>query len=110
MQNVDVSSKILFEIDDYLDKLVQKIELLSYINPTNIEEQKERFFASKYLTDPIFTYPQIDFDKFKLHREMFTLPIERIEDKVLKQLYEDIIYFYSGLIQCIETIGEGKNF
>lgn len=110
MQNVDVSSKILFEIDDYLDKLVQKIELLSYINPTNIEKQKERFFASKYLTNPIFNYPQINFDKFKLHREMFTLPIERIEDKVLKQLYEDIIYFYSGLIQCIETIGEGKKF
>ena len=110
MQNVDVSSKALFEIDDYLDKLVQKIELLSYINPTNIEEQKERFFSSKYLTDPVFTYPPIDFNKFKLHRELFTLPIERIEDKVLKQLYEDIIYFYSGLIQCIETIGEGKKF
>jgi len=110
MQNVDVSSKTLFEIDDYLDKLVQKIELLSYINPTNIEEQKERFFSSKYLSDPIFTYPPIDFNKFKLHRELFTLPIERIEDKVLKQLYEDIIYFYSGLIQCIETIGEGKKF
>ena len=110
MQNVDVSSKALFEIDDYLDKLVQKIELLSYINPTNIEEQKERFFSSKYLTDPVFTYPPIDFDKFKLHRELFTLPIERIEDKVLKELYEDIIYFYSGLIQCIETIGEGKKF
>ncbi len=107
MQNVDVSSKALFEIDDYLDKLVQKIELLSYINPTNIEEQKERFFSSKYLTDPVFTYPPIDFDKFKLHRELFTLPIERIEDK---ELYEDIIYFYSGLIQCIETIGEGKKF
>lgn len=110
MQNVDVSSKTLFEIDDYLDKLVQKIELLSYINPTNIEEQKERFFSSKYLSDPVFTYPPIDFNKFKLHRELFTLPIERIEDKVLKQLYEDIIYFYSGLIQCIETIGEGKKF
>ena len=110
MQNVDVSSKTLFEIDDYLDKLVQKIELLSYINPTNIEEQKERFFSSKYLSDPVFTYPPIDFDKFKLHRELFTLPIERIEDKVLKQLYEDVIYFYSSLIQCIETIGEGKKF
>ena len=25
-------------------------------------------------------------------------------------LYKDIIYFYSGLIQSIETIGEGKKF
>ena len=110
MQQVNVANKELLDIDTYLDSLVQKIELLSYINPTNIEEQKKKFFASKYLSEPVFTYPQIDFDKFKLHREMFTLPIEKIEDDVLKHLYEDIIYFYSGLIQCIETIGEGRKF
>ena len=51
-----------------------------------------------------------DFDKFKLHREFFTQSIELIEDPELKVLYEEIIYFYSGLIQCIETVGEGKKF
>jgi len=110
MQQIDMATKALFEIDTQLDQLVQKIELLSYINPTNIEEEKQKFFASEYKVDPVFTYPNIDFDKFKLHREMFTLPIERIDDEVLKQLYEDIIYFYSGLIQCIETVNEGKKF
>ncbi len=105
-----MATKALFEIDTYLDQLVQKIELLSYINPTNIEQEKQRFFTSEYKVDPVFKYPNIDFDKFKMHREMFTLPIERIDDKVLKQLYEDIIYFYSGLIQCIETVNEGKKF
>ncbi len=110
MQSVDVGQQALFEIDNRLDTLVQKIELLSYINPTNIEVQKERFFTSEYHKEPVFTYPKMDFDKFKLHRELFSLPIEQIEDKVLRQLYEDIIYFYSGLIQCIETIGEGKKF
>lgn len=110
MQQVDMATKALFEIDDNLDKLVQKIELLSYINPTNIEAEKQRFFESKYVIDPVFSYPNINFDKFNLHRKMFDLPIERINDVILKQLYEDIIYFYSGLIQCIETIGEGKKF
>ncbi len=105
-----MATKALFEIDTYLDELVQKIELLSYINPTNIEEEKKRFFASKCKIDPVFTYPKMDFDKFKLHREMFILPIEHINDEVLKKLYEDIIYFYSGLIQCIETVNEGKKF
>ena len=110
MQYADVDQKGLFEIDERLDVLVQRIELLSYINPTNIEEQKERFFASNCLEDPVFFYPKIDFDKFKLHRQLFSLPIEQIENKVLRQLYEEIIYFYSGLIQCIETIGDGKKF
>ena len=34
------------------------------------EEEKQKFFASKYLTDPTFVYPHRDFDKFKLHKEL----------------------------------------
>lgn len=110
MNDSNVDTAPLFKIDKYIDNLVKKIELLSYVNPINIEEEKQKFFASKYLTDPTFVYPHRDFDKFKLHKELFTQPIDLIEDKQLRDLYEEIIYFYSGLIQCIETIGEGKKF
>ena len=110
MSNIEIEQKALFQIDRRIDELVKKIELLSYVNPVNIEEEKAKFFASKYLTDPVFEYPGIDFDKFKLHRELFTQPIEQIDNSEIRQLYEDIIYDYSGLIQCIETIGEGKKF
>lgn len=110
MNETSVAMQTLFKIDNRIDELVKKIELLSYVNPINIEEEKKKFFASKYLTDPNFKYPKRDFDKFKLHREFFTLPIEDIQDKRLRALYEEIIYSYSGLIQCIETIGEGKKF
>lgn len=106
----DAVTKALLEIDKNIDALVKQIELLSYVNPINIEAEKSRFFASKYLTDPVFKYPTINFDKFKLHRALFTQSIEVIEDIEVKNLYEDIIYAYSGLIQCIETIGSGKKF
>ncbi|WP_452225932.1 flavohemoglobin expression-modulating QEGLA motif protein [Lacinutrix cladophorae] len=110
MNAANTDTKNLLKIDSRIDELVKKIELLSYVNPTNIEAEKERFFSSKYLTDPIFTYPTINFDRFKLHRELFAQPIEQIEDKEIRALYEDIIYAYSGLIKCIETIGEGRKF
>ncbi len=110
MNESSVATKTLLEIDHYIDNLVKKIELLSYVNPINIEAEKDKFFASKYLTDPEFIYPEIDFDKFKLHRKFFSQPLELIEDDVIRNLYKDIIYAYSGLIQCIETIGEGKKF
>ncbi|WP_422093999.1 flavohemoglobin expression-modulating QEGLA motif protein [Tenacibaculum sp. MEBiC07804] len=110
MMDTTVNTKKLFEIDQRIDQLVKEIELLRYVNPVNIEEEKTKFFASKYLTDPNFIYPERDFDKFKLHSEFFALPLEEIEDEKIRDLYEDIIYFYSGLIQCIETIGEGKKF
>ena len=110
MIDTSVNTEKLFEIDKRIDQLVKEIELLRYVNPVNIEEEKTKFFASKYLTDPNFIYPERDFDKFKLHSEFFALPLEDIEDEMIRDLYEEIIYFYSGLIQCIETIGEGKKF
>ncbi len=105
-----IATQNILHIDKRIDELVKKIELLRYVNPINIEEEKEKFFTSKYLTDPKFLYPKRDFDKFKLHSEFFALPLDTIEDERIRNLYEEIIYFYSGLIQCIETIGEGKRF
>ena len=104
------NAKILLAVDKSIDTLVKQIELLGYVNPINIESEKTRFFASKYLTDPVFTYPPVNFDKFKLHRQLFTQPLEQIEDDTIRDLYQDIIYTYSGLIQCIGTIGKGKQF
>ncbi len=100
----------LFDIDSNLDRLVQRIELLSYINPNNIEQEKRRFFASKYTETPEFHYPKVKFDAYKLQRLFFSQRLERIEDEEIRQLYEDIIYYYSGMIECIDTIGQGKRF
>lgn len=107
---VSIKNQKLFEIDKKIDALVKKIEMLNYVNPNNIEEAKVKFYKSKYLEDPKFTYPKRDFDKFSLHKEFFALKIDDIEDDKLRDFYEEIIYFYSGLIQCIETIGKGKRF
>lgn len=100
----------VFQIDANLDRLVRKIELLSYINPQNIEKEKQRFFASKYTVEPEFKYPKLKFDPYKLHRLFFSQRLERIGDDRLRKLYQDIIYYYANMVQCIETIGKGKNF
>lgn len=100
----------LFEVDANLDRLVRRIELLSHVNPINIEKQKQRFFASKYAIDPVFNYPKIKFDPYKVHRLLFSQRLERIEDEQIRKLYKDIIYYYANMVQCMETIGQGKKF
>lgn len=102
--------KELFEIDANLHRLVRRIELLNYINPLNIAAEKKKFFASKYNYQPQFNYPKKRFNGYKLHRLFFSQRLERIEDEDIRQLYEDIIYEYSGLIECVETIGQGRKF
>lgn len=105
-----VVRKQLFEIDENIDKLVKKIELLDFINPINIEEEKQKFFKSRYLKEPNFKYPEISFDAFELHQSFFNQEIETIEDEIVKNLYKDIIYSYTSLIECIDTIGKGEKF
>ena len=100
----------LFDIDANLNRLVKKIELLNYINPLNIESEKKKFFSSKYNYEPNFKYPKIKFNGYKLHRLFFSQRLERIDNDDIRQLYEDVIYEYSGLIECIETINKGRKF
>ncbi|PRX54773.1 flavohemoglobin expression-modulating QEGLA motif protein [Flagellimonas meridianipacifica] len=100
----------IFEIDANLHRLVRRIELLSYVNPLNIEKEKQQFFASKYKSEPNFKYPKLKFNPYKLHRLFFSQRLERIEDDVIRKFYQDVIYFYANMIQCIETIGRGKHF
>ena len=100
----------LFDIDANLDRLVKRIELLSYVNPINIEKEKQRFFTSKYKEEPVFKYPTLKFDPYKLHRLFFSQRLERIKDDQIRQLYKEIIYHYANMVQCIETIGKDHEF
>ncbi|MDX1362968.1 MAG: flavohemoglobin expression-modulating QEGLA motif protein [Arenibacter latericius] len=100
----------VFEIDANLDRLVKKIELLTYLNPQNIEKEKQRFFASKYTDAPVFKYKKLQFDPYALHQQLFSQKVERIQDKQIRKFYQEVIYYYANMIQCIETIGQGKRF
>lgn len=100
----------LFDIDSNLNRLVKRIELLSYVNPLNIEKEKQRFFSSKYIAQPEFKYPKLKFDPYKLQRLFFSQRLERIQDETIRKSYQDVVYYYANMIQCIETIGRGKKF
>lgn len=100
----------LFQVDNNLNRLVQKIELLNYINPINIEREKRNFFSSKYNENPKFHYRKIDFNPHKLQQALFSQDIDAIRDDESRAFYRDVIYDYSSLVQCIENIGKDRKF
>lgn len=109
-EDLVANNQSLFDIDGNLHRLVKNIELLNYINPLNIEQEKKRFYSAKFNYEPQYKYPKIKFNAYKLHRLFFSQRLERIEDEEIRKLYEDIIYDHSSLIECIENIGLGKKF
>lgn len=100
----------VFAIDADLDRLIKKIELLTYLNPLNIEKEKHRFFSSKYVDEPVFKYKKLQFDPYKLNRLFFSQRLERIKDEQIMKFYREVVYYYANMIQCIETIGQNKKF
>src|SRR6056297_1834353 len=102
--------KTLLEIDQNLDRLVREIDVLNYLNPLNIEQEKKRFFGSKFSEDPVFKYRKLKFDPYTLQRQLFSQRLEDIPDEDIHKLYYDAIYEYSGLVQCVATVGKGKKF
>ena len=100
----------VFAIDANLDRLVKKIELLTYLNPLNIEKEKHRFFSSKFVNEPVFKYKKLQFDPYKLNRLFFSQRLERIKDEQIMKFYQEVVYYYANMIQCIETIGQNKKF
>lgn len=97
----------LFDIDANLNILLKKNEVLNYINPSNIERYKKQFFFSKYARESVFKYPKFKFNGFKLQRLFFSQRLERIQDDDIRQRYEDVIYEYSALIECLGSINRG---
>ncbi len=100
----------LLEIDKNLDRLVREIDVLNYLNPLNIEQEKKRFFTSKFAEDPVFKYRKVKFNPFNLQRQFFSQRLEDIPDEEIRKLYHDTIYEYSGLVQCVASVGQQKKF
>ncbi|MGJ8685052.1 MAG: flavohemoglobin expression-modulating QEGLA motif protein [Nonlabens sp.] len=107
--SLNPSHAAIHDIDANVHRLVRNIELLAYINPLNIAQERKLFFKEKFNYEPVFNYRKVKFKPYKLHRLFFSQRLERIEDESIQSLYKDVIYTYSGLVQCIETIKEPSN-
>lgn len=100
----DLQKKII-EIDRELYDALKNFELLGYLTPINIEQEKKRFFESKSSINPEFIYRPIKLDPSELKRKIHRLPIERITDVHVQRLYESVINAYSDKIDMLSTIG-----
>lgn len=97
-QGLDDSLKI---VDGELHSMLKKLELLENVNPTNIESEKKKFFASRFRTPPKFKYKPLSIDTNELRRELYRLPLDKIKDIHLKWLFEEIIDYKASRLDLL---------
>lgn len=100
--------KNLLKIDKDLFKLLQNFELLSAIVPQNTNTEKKRFFKNRFAVTPKFTYHPTQINVPKLKAQLLNLPIDKIKDISVRNMYEAVINSYFDKLDLIATVGSSK--
>ncbi|OFM82985.1 flavohemoglobin expression-modulating QEGLA motif protein [Weeksella sp. HMSC059D05] len=98
----------LIKVDKKLFSLVNNFELLSVINPMNLEFEKMKFFASKYNYEPQFKYHPINLNPLEFKRKLTSINVERIDDSSIQKMYIDTISAYMDKVDMLANIGSEK--
>ncbi len=100
--------KDLIKIDNQLFNIAKDFEIISLINPINIDQERKKFVKSKYSENPEFIYNQLSINPFEFKRKLYNIPVEKINDISLRLLYQDVIDSYADKIDIIASIGTEK--
>lgn len=98
----------MIKVDKKLYELVRDFELLSVINPVNLEFEKMKFFASKYKYEPQFKYNPINLNPLEFKRKLTALNVERIDDPSVQKMYIDTIGSYMDKVDMLANLGTEK--
>ncbi len=110
-KNTLLSSELdseLIKIDNQLFRIAKDFEIISLINPINIDQARKKFIKNKFQVNPEFVYRQLPINPFEFKRKLYNVPVEKISDISLRILYQDVIDSYSDKIDIIASIGTDK--
>jgi len=80
-------TKTVYKIDDAMAKIEDSFDFLLQVSPVNSNEAWKEFQASGFKETPVFYYRPRPFDPALVKRELFKIPIEKIEDPVLSEIF-----------------------
>ena len=79
--------KSVWQVDKELAEVSNQFDFLLSITPTNSDSAWSAFRRSRFSVEPQFTYRPLPVEPSKLKRTLFRIPIERVADPVLGQLF-----------------------
>ena len=99
----------VLEVDRRLDELASSFDYLMLITPTNVQESWEKFQADGFKVAPRFRYRPIPLDPGLQKRRLYELPIEKIADPALAQIFEDRRYEFDVRLAMLQQRGGRKH-
>lgn len=94
----------IYSVDKALYRLAKNLETLHYINPTNLLQEKRRFFARRGEYLPDFRYRPLEVDPFLFREQLYRLPLDSIRDPNVQALYRSVIEGLSSKVDMLSKI------
>ena len=95
----------LLDLDKKLFSQLRNFELLSLVNPINVERERSKFFKGGFRKNPSFKYRPLTMDPHLFKSKMYRLDVDSLEDVHIRQMYIDIIRAYADKVDMINSIG-----
>lgn len=80
-------TRAVYETDEMLARINNRFDLLLHVTPTNTQAAWQAFQHAKHESPPEFLYRPRSIDPNLMKRELFAIPIERIEDPTLAHIF-----------------------
>lgn len=100
--------KNLLKVDRQLYSILKKFELLSFVNPTNIDKEERLFFKNKETKNPEFNYRPIIIDQYKIKRSLYAIDLDEIEDVSIQKMYESVINAFTDKTDLLANLGKER--
>lgn len=81
--------KAVWSVDRRLAEIGQSFGFLLQITPVNIDQAWNAFKRSRFEREPRFYYRPLPVDPALLKRDLYAIPLERIEDPTLANLFRE---------------------
>jgi len=78
--------KAVWRADEQMYKLSKKFDFLLQVTPINVDQAWKSFKKNKYSNEPKFHYRPLAIDPILLKRELYKVPVDKVEDPAIGQL------------------------
>ncbi|SDJ64731.1 conserved hypothetical protein [Ferrimonas sediminum] len=95
-------------LDKALYQLAKGMETLPYINPVNLQQEKQRYLANPKGYCPRFRYRQQRLNPFEFREQLYRLPFDSISDAGVRQLYQQVADNLSMRVELLTSVGSDQ--
>jgi len=81
--------KAVWEVDRSLAEISNSFDFLLQVTPVNIDEAWNQFKRKQFRSPPEFFYRPLPVDPALLKRQLYDIPIERVEDPTLSLIFRE---------------------